>query len=116
MANEKSVHRIRVESVNGGADVRILLRHPMETGTRKDSVTGITIPRHFIEEIHFEHNGKEVMAAHWSWGMALNPFVSFHIRRVRPGDVVRVHWTDNKGMSGAVEGAVALSSGKPGRA
>ncbi len=106
MANGKSIHRMRVEPADGGADVRVLIQHPMETGTRKDPVTGKTIPRHFIQEIHFEHNGREVMSAYWSWGMALNPFLSFHIRRAQPGDVVRVHWTDNTGISEAVEGTV----------
>lgn len=106
MANGTIPHRIRVVSADGGADVRVLIQHPMETGTRKDPASGKTIPRHFIEELSCEHNGIEVMHAYWSWGMAFNPFLSLHIQRARPGDVVRVRWTDNTGRSESVEGAV----------
>jgi sulfur-oxidizing protein SoxZ len=106
MANGMSPHRIRIVPIDGGADVRALIQHPMETGTRKDPVSGKTIPRHFIQELSCEHSGIEVMHAYWSWGMAINPFLSIHIQRVQAGDVIRVRWIDNTGLGESLEGVV----------
>lgn len=107
MATPKRVHRLRAVASDGGADVRVLIQHPMETGSRKDPVSGELIPRHFIQEIHCEHNGKEVMSAYWSWGMAINPYLAFRLTRARPGDTVRVHWLDNLGVREQVDGQIA---------
>lgn len=84
----------------------MLIQHPMETGNRKDPATGEPVPRHYIQEIHCEHNGREVLSAYWSWGMAINPYLAFHLRHASPGDMVRVHWTDNHGMQEALEGRI----------
>ena len=88
---------------NGSAEVKILIRHPMETGRRKDPVTGIPVPRHFIREVHCEHNGEEILTCHWSWGVARNPFLGFRISGARPGDRVRIHWTDDKGVTDGID-------------
>lgn len=106
MSNGPSKHRLRAVADDGGADVRVLLRHPMETGTRRHADTGELIPRHYIQELHAELNGMEVMRAYWSWGMAFNPYLAFRIRRAQSGDAVRVYWIDNLGVADAVEGIV----------
>jgi len=70
-------HKIRVKREGNGALVKMLLRHSMETGIRKHPLTGAKLPRHFIQELHCERNGKVVFSANWGWGIAKNPFVSF---------------------------------------
>ena len=102
MAGNRKSHRIRAKMRGNAAMVKVLIRHPMETGRRKDKQTGERIPRHFIRELRCEHNGASVLSADWSWGIAANPYLSFQILDARPGDEVRIAWTDNQGREDAV--------------
>ncbi len=102
MAGKKE-HKIRARMKNGVADVKILIRHPMETGRRKDPVTGIPVPRQFIREVRCEHNGEEVLTCHWSWGVARNPYLRFQIPGAHPGDQIKIHWTDDEGVNDGIE-------------
>ena len=99
-------HRIRVKMKENMAEVKLLVRHPMENGRRRDQITGEKIPRHYIRELNCEHNGEPVLAAQWSWGVASNPFLSFRILDAKPGDSVRVSWVDNKGIKDSVEASI----------
>ena len=54
--------KIRATLQGDTADVRILMRHPMETGTRK-TASGL-VPLHFIQSVIVQHNGiQKVMQA-----------------------------------------------------
>lgn len=105
MANEDS-GRLRARLRDGVVQVKVLLSHPMETGSRKHPGTGEILPRHFIREVVCEHNGKPVLTLDWGWGIAKNPYISFDIKEGKPGDLVAVRWTDNKGETAAVKGEV----------
>ena len=107
MASNRKPHRIRARMKDNLALVKVLIRHPMESGRRKDKVTGEKIPRHFIRELSCEHNGETVLSADWGWGVASNPYLSFRILGARPGDRVRVQWTDNRGEQDAIETVVS---------
>lgn len=96
-------HKIRARRQGEVVEVKLLIQHPMETGRRKDPATGLLVPRHFIREIHCEHNGAEVLSAAWSWGMARNPYLSYRVPGGRPGDRVRIQWTDDKGLTESLE-------------
>lgn len=96
MANKS--HRIRVKMKESVAEVKLLIRHPMENGRRRDQITGEKIPRHYIRELKCEHNGEPVLTAQWSWGVSSNPFLSFRILDANPGDSVQISWVDNKGI------------------
>ena len=98
---------MRARMKNGMAEVKLLLLHPMETGNRTDPTTGLNVPRHFIRELVCAHNGYIVLRAHWSWGMARNPYVSFRVREARPGDRVRIQWSDDRGKDDAMESIVS---------
>lgn len=99
-------HKIRARSKQGVAEVRVLLKHPMETGNRKDPKTGEKIPRYFIRELFCEHNGTSVMTSEWGWGISTNPFFSFRLRNAKPGDKIKVSWVDNKDKEDAVEATI----------
>ena len=99
----KKTHKIRARMKDGAAQIKLLLQHPMETGNRKDPVTGIKVPRHFIREFSCLHNGTEVLSADWGWGVSRNPYLSFRIQGARPGDLIALAWVDNKGVSGTAE-------------
>jgi sulfur-oxidizing protein SoxZ len=95
--------KIRAQLQGNVADVKVLMFHPMETGLRKDPITGDLIPPHFIRRVVATHNGKTVMEAQWSRAVSKNPFVNFRIRDARPGDKVAVAWEDNKGEKASIE-------------
>ena len=89
--------RIRAQAKGGSTTVKALITHPMETGQRKDKKTGQKIPAHFIQEVTCEHNGKQVMSAHWGAAVSKNPYVSFSIAGAKSGDGITLSWVDNKG-------------------
>jgi len=80
------------------AVVKLLIRHPMETGRRRDRTTGQKITRHYIRELRCEHNGEQVLTADLSWGVSANPYLSFRILDAKPGDELYVAWIDNRGQ------------------
>jgi len=95
--------KIRAQLQGNVADVKVLMFHPMETGLRKDPITGELIPPYFIRRVVATHNGKIVMDAQWSRAVSKNPFVNFRIRDAKPGDKVAVSWEDNKGARASIE-------------
>ena len=97
--------KIKAKIKNGVAQVKALMPHDMETGMRKDAESGEKIPAHYIQEVLCEHNGNVVMTAYWSTGVSKNPYLSFKVKGVEVGDMIKVSWTDNKGEKS--EGEVA---------
>lgn len=101
--------KIRATLQGDVADVRILMLHPMETGTRKDS-KGELVPVHFISSVIVTHNGKTVLDAQWSQAISRNPFLGLRVKGAKAGDKISVMWTDNKGDKRTDEVAVAAGS------
>jgi len=85
------------------AEVKSLMLHPMETGARKDPVTGELVPRHHITQLTFTNNGEAVMIANFSTAVSKNPYISFSFRGARAGDTLTVSWVDNLGGSDELE-------------
>ncbi len=79
------------------ADVKILLTHNMETGTRKDPKTKNLIPAHYIKEATITLNSKPVMVIQCAAGIAKNPFFGLKIKGAKPGDFVAIDAVDNTG-------------------
>jgi len=79
--------------------VKALIKHPMETGLRKDKKTGDKIPAHFIQEVKCVHNGDTIMDAYWGGSVSKNPYISFAFTGAKKGDSIEISWTDNKGES-----------------
>ncbi|MCG6985390.1 MAG: thiosulfate oxidation carrier complex protein SoxZ [Thiocapsa sp.] len=102
MASEDT-GRIRARLKDGLVNVKVLMRHPMETGSRKHPATGALLPRHFIREVVCEHNGSAVLTLDWGWGVAADPYLSFDILDGKAGDSITVRWEDNQGASGRLE-------------
>jgi sulfur-oxidizing protein SoxZ len=100
--------RLRATLQGDTADVRILMRHPMETGTRK-TATGV-VPLHFIQSVIVQHNGKTVLDAQWSQAISRDPFLGLRVKGAKVGDKITVTWTDNKGDKRTDEIAVSASS------
>jgi sulfur-oxidizing protein SoxZ len=86
--------KIRATLQGDIADVRILMRHPMETGTRK-TASGL-VPMHFIQSVIVQHNGKTVLDAQWSQAVSRDPLLGLRVKGAKIGDKITVTWTGNK--------------------
>jgi sulfur-oxidizing protein SoxZ len=98
--------RIRAQVAGDKTTVRVLMRHEMETGQRKDSA-GKTIPAWFIQEVTAALNGKTVLSAQWGPSVAKDPFLQFNLKGAKAGDRITVAWLDNKGDKRSDEATVA---------
>ena len=101
--------RIRATLQGDVADVRILMRHPMETGQRKDA-KGNIVPVHFIQSVLVSHNGKTVLDAQWSQAVSRDPFLGLRVKNAKAGDKITVTWTDNKGDKRTDETTIGSAS------
>ena len=101
--------RIRATLQGDVADVRILMRHPMETGLRKDA-QGQIVPAHFIQNVTVAHNGKIVLDAQWSQAVSRDPFLGLRVKGAKVGDKITVTWTDNNGDKRTDEASVTAAS------
>jgi sulfur-oxidizing protein SoxZ len=75
--------------------VKALLTHPMENGLSK-SPDGQLIPARFITKIDLFLNGELVSSIQTGSGIAADPLFGWRIRYAKPGDKVRIQWTDNQ--------------------
>ena len=83
--------------------VKMLIKHPMETGLRKDRKTGKPIPANFVEAVTCNWNGQEMLRAHWGPAISKNPYLSFKIDGPQAGETLMLGWSDNTGKSGEKE-------------
>lgn len=90
--------KIRSKPLKKGHLIRILIDHPMETGRRKDPLTGRLIPAHFITELRLEHAGQSLVEGHLSTGISKNPYFAFELESIHAGDTIVVRWRDNLGQ------------------
>ncbi len=98
--------RIRAQASGDKASVRVLMRHEMETGQRKDTA-GKTIPAWFIQEVVAQHNGKLVMNAQWGPSVSKDPYFQIFVKGAKVGDKITVTWVDNKGDKRTDEATVS---------
>ena len=99
--------RIRAQvQQGGGAVVRVLMSHEMETGLRKDAA-GKTIPAWHITDVVAALNGKTVMSAQWGTAIAKNPFTEFVVKGAKSGDKISISWVDSHGDRRTDEATVA---------
>lgn len=94
MADKSSI-KIRTKTTNGITTVSVMMRHPMETGRRKDPETGEVIPMQHIQQVTCQLNGETVMSAVIGAGISTNPFFSFNLQDAKAGDILELGWHDN---------------------
>jgi sulfur-oxidizing protein SoxZ len=98
--------RIRATLAGDKATVRVLMRHEMESGQRRDSA-GKTIPAWYIKTVSVAHNGKPVLSADWGPAVSKDPFMQVTVKGAKLGDKITVSWEDSKGAKRTDEAAVA---------
>ena len=91
--------RIRGKSVNGLAEVKALIKHPMESGVRMDKKTGKPFPAKYIDMVEVLVNGTKAIDAQWSGAVSANPYMAVKLN-ASSGDEVTIKLTDNTGDTG----------------
>ena len=79
-------------------EVKISVRHPMETGFRVDD-SGKRIPRNTIRQFTCRYNGTPVFSASLGSGIAANPYLRFFITAAESGEL-KFEWIDDAGERG----------------
>ena len=82
--------------VQFGENVKIktLAEHEMETGVRRDNITGVIYPRLIIQSVIAKYNGKVVFKANWFSGVSANPYLAFYITAKESG-LIEIEWKDD---------------------
>jgi sulfur-oxidizing protein SoxZ len=88
--------RIRAVLINGVVEVKLMVKHVMETGLRKDE-SGKVIPAHYIETLVARCNDKVVLDAQLGMAVSQNPYIAFNFKGAAKGDRMEVSWRDNLG-------------------
>ena len=98
--------KIKIKAVEkaGTVTLKALIKHPMETGRRKDQ-SGILVPSHHITELKVIVNGSETIEGQWGTGIAKNPYMSLQYYG-KKGDTVNLELLDNKDNKFFVETTV----------
>ncbi len=96
MANIK----LKPKARNGVIDVKALIKHPMETGLRKNNKTGKLYPANYITDLKVAVNGNNVVSAMVGSAISRNPYFRFKASGNK-GDTVTLSYSDNQGKSGS---------------
>jgi len=98
--------RIRANANGDVVEVKVLMRHDMETGQRKDA-SGKAVPAHFIQTLTAKCNDKVVLDMMMGTSISKDPFLSFKFKGGAKGDKITITWKDNTGDSRTDEAAVS---------
>jgi len=89
--------KVKAKVKNNITKVRVLAKHPMETGRRINKETGEKIPAKYIQELTCEYDGKVVFLAQFGTSVSQNPYLAFSFEGGKKGDSLSLRWNDNTG-------------------
>lgn len=98
--------RVRAAEQGGITEIRVLMRHDMETGLRKDAI-GKIVPAHFIQQFSVRYKDRDVISAQFGPAVAKDPFVAFKFKGGVKGEKVTVTWVDNMGEKRVDDAVIA---------
>ena len=98
--------KVKAKAGDGETTVKALIKHPMETGRRKDKESGELIPAHYIQELTCTYQGEPLLTTEWGPTIAKNPFLSFKFLGGAAGEVIELSWKDNKGDSDSASATI----------
>ena len=84
----------KIVQVGENVKIKTLAEHEMETGVRRDNITGIIYPRLIIQSVIAKYNGKIVFKANWFSGVSANPYLAFYITAKESG-LIEIEWKDD---------------------
>ncbi|WP_319558406.1 thiosulfate oxidation carrier complex protein SoxZ [Thiomicrorhabdus sp.] len=92
--------RMRGKSKGGVAEVKALIKHPMESGARMNKKTGKPYPAKFIDMVEIMVNDTKAVDAQWSGAVSANPYMAVQVK-ANAGDKITINLTDNAGEKGS---------------
>ena len=84
----------KIVKIGENVKIKTLAEHEMETGVRRDNITGIIYPRLIIQSVIAKYNGKIVFKANWFSGVSANPYLAFYITAKESG-LIEIEWKDD---------------------
>jgi thiosulfate oxidation carrier complex protein SoxZ len=84
---------------DGTVELKIIIVHPMRTGRSKND-EGVLMPAHFMQLMQVLLNGQLIVDAQTGTGISRNPYFTFYLKEAKVGDMIAVHWQDNRGFEG----------------
>ena len=84
----------KIVRVGENVKIKTLAEHEMETGVRRDNITGVIYPRLIIQSVIAKYNGKIVFKANWFSGVSANPYLAFYITAKESG-LIEIEWKDD---------------------
>lgn len=97
--------RIRAVRRDGIVEIKLMIRHPMESGFRKDE-NGKRLAAHFIETLVVRCKDKVILDAYLGIAVSENPYITFNFKGAEKGDAIEVTWLDNHQISRTDTGEV----------
>ncbi|QEQ96357.1 thiosulfate oxidation carrier complex protein SoxZ [Neptunomonas concharum] len=103
MAN---ILKVKAKASGGKTQVKMMAKHVMESGQRKDSKTGELIPALFLNNLVVKHADKVVFEANLGPAVSKNPYIAFDFEGGAKGDELVMMWSENTGKSATETAAI----------
>ncbi len=97
--------RIKAKLKGDVATIKMLIKHAMESGRRKDEA-GNVIPANYVQTVTGHIGDTQVFEVNSGVGVSKNPFIQVILTGRAVGDKIDLKWTDLSGAS--KEGSVTL--------
>ncbi len=97
----KAKPKIRIQNTATKGEiisVKVMIKHPMENGRRRDKTSGKLIPRLIINKFVCSYNDRNTFMADMNPSVSANPYFLFFLRAKESGEV-KFTWTDDLGDS-----------------
>lgn len=98
--------RLRARRLAEFTEVRLLIRHPMETGRRVDASSGAPVPANYINRLTIRLEGRVVADCRLGTGVAADPSLTFRLKAGVPGERVAASWRDLQGREGDLSAVI----------
>ncbi len=92
--------RVKAKLKGDIATIKVLIKHPMESGRRKDEA-GNVIPAKYVTTVTAHVAGAQVFEMNSGAGVSKNPFIQFSLAGRALGDTIDLKWTDSSGATEA---------------
>ena len=96
--------KVKAREKDGVVQAKLLVKHPMESGLRKDK-NGDYIPMHHLTQLYAEYQGGVVFQADFGPGVAKDPFLAFAFDG-KAGDEIIIKAIDTKQQTGEVKAII----------
>ena len=90
--------RIKAKLKGDTATIKLLIKHPMESGRRKDEA-GKLIPAKFVQTVTAHIADTQVFEVNSGPGVSKNPFLQFILTGRAVGDKIDFKWVDSTGAT-----------------